>query len=93
MDKNLNSEQKVKHQLSMIDNISVLSFSSDSQSPIKTTEGLCDVQKSAMMSLDRELISRFGNAVFQCPEAVSVAIRVDFKDGSSVGFEKEKEVE
>ena len=50
-------------------------------------------QEEIIMSLDRGLISRFGNAIFQCPETVSIIMRVDFKDGSSVGFQKDKEIE
>lgn len=49
--------------------------------------------EAVVMNLDRELISRFGNAVFQCPETVSIIMRVDFKDGSSVGFQRDKEIE
>ncbi|MBS3075148.1 hypothetical protein J4429_01685 [Candidatus Pacearchaeota archaeon] len=50
-------------------------------------------EQKVVMNLDRELISKFGNAVFQCPEAISVIMRVDFKDGSSVGFQRDKEIE
>lgn len=84
MEKNINSEQKA--------NVSTLAFSSDPQSSIKTQE-LCDSQERVVMNLDRELISKFGNAVFQCPETVSIIIRVDFKDGGSVGFQRDKEIE
>ncbi len=52
-----------------------------------------NIQESVVMNLDRKLISIFGNAVFQCPETLSVAIIVNFKDGSSVGFEREKSEE
>jgi hypothetical protein len=58
-------------------------------------ENLISEQKTEnlnVMNLDRELISKFGNAVFLCPETVSVIMRVDFKDGSSVGFQKDKEI-
>ena len=41
--------------------------------------------------LERELISKFGNAVYQCPDVKSVSMRINFKDGSSLGFRKDEE--
>ncbi|MDD5193170.1 MAG: hypothetical protein PHF67_01145 [Candidatus Nanoarchaeia archaeon] len=48
-------------------------------------------QEEVVMNLDRELISKFGNAVFHCPETVSIIMKIDFKDGSSVCYQREKE--
>jgi len=41
--------------------------------------------------ISREIISRFGNSVYHNPEVKAVFIKVNFKNGSSIGFRKDEE--
>jgi len=38
--------------------------------------------------VNRRLVTRFGEAVYSCPEVKSVRISVEFKDGSSIAFRR-----
>ena len=38
------------------------------------------------MSLD----GKFGEAIYHCPEVSSVFIKINFKDGSSIGFRRDE---
>ncbi|MBS3088629.1 hypothetical protein J4402_02505 [Candidatus Pacearchaeota archaeon] len=42
------------------------------------------------ISVNRELIKKFGEAVYFCPEVESVNIEIKFKDGSNIGFNREE---
>ena len=42
-------------------------------------------------SLERKTILRIGEALYQMEDVCAVEIRVDFKDGSKVVFEKDEE--
>jgi len=39
----------------------------------------------------REVISKFGESIYHCEEVKSVVVRVEFKDGSSIGFERDED--
>jgi len=39
----------------------------------------------------RKLITKFGEMVYGYSEVVSVGIKVDFKDGSSIAFRRDEE--
>jgi hypothetical protein len=39
----------------------------------------------------RKLISKFGESIYHYPEVKSVFIRVNFKDGSTIGFKRDEE--
>ena len=39
----------------------------------------------------RELITQFGESLYHYPEVKSVFVKVNFKDGSNVGFKRDEE--
>jgi hypothetical protein len=39
----------------------------------------------------RKLISKFGESIYHYPEVKSVFIKVNFKDGSTLGFKRDEE--
>ena len=41
--------------------------------------------------VSRELIQKFGNAIYRDPAVESVFIKVYFKDGSLIGFKRDEE--
>ena len=47
--------------------------------------------KSKNSKIDRKIISSFGEVVYGCPEIKSVFIKVNFKDGSSIGFKRDED--
>lgn len=47
--------------------------------------------KAKNSKVDRKIISNFGEAVYQCPEIRSVFIKVNFKDGSNIGFRRDED--
>ena len=47
--------------------------------------------KSKNSKVDRKIISRFGEAIYSCTEIKSVFIKVNFKDGSSIGFRRDED--
>jgi len=47
--------------------------------------------KTKNSKVDRKIISNFGEAVYGCPEIRSVFIKVNFKDGSSIGFKRDED--
>jgi len=49
-----------------------------------------DIVKS---KLNRSLVSAFGNSIYLCPEVESIRIKVKFKDGSSIGFNKDEDLD
>jgi len=52
---------------------------------IKLKEG--DVESKVSVGL----ISKFGQALYSCPEVKAVILRVDFKDGSTICFERDED--
>jgi len=56
----------------------------------KLNLGPKEVMKSR---LDRNIISTFGNSIYLCPEVESIRINVRFKDGSSIGFNKDEDLD
>jgi len=40
--------------------------------------------------ISRKLISKFGESIYHCPDVESVIIKVNFKDGSSIGFRRDE---
>ncbi|MEK6859726.1 MAG: hypothetical protein AABX54_02825 [Nanoarchaeota archaeon] len=47
--------------------------------------------KSKNSTVDRKIISKFGEAIYSCPEIRSVFIKVNFNDGSSIGFKRDED--
>ena len=47
--------------------------------------------KTKNSKISRKIISNFGEAVYSCPEINSVFIKVNFKDGTSIGFKRDEE--
>ena len=47
--------------------------------------------KTKNSTVDRKIISKFGEAIYSCPEIRSVFIKVSFKDGSSIGFKRDED--
>jgi len=41
--------------------------------------------------ISRKLISQFGESVYSCPEVKTVSIRINFKDGSTIGFKRDED--
>jgi len=39
-------------------------------------------------SVNRELISKFGEAIYHSPQVESVLIQIEFKDGSGIRFKR-----
>jgi len=40
--------------------------------------------------VSRKLIAKFGESIYHCNEVESVFIKVNFKDGSSIGFKRDE---
>lgn len=40
------------------------------------------------IKIDRQVVRKFGEAVYQVEDVESVSIKVDFKDGSTLGFKR-----
>ena len=49
------------------------------------------VDKNKNSKVDRKVISNFGEALYRCPEIRSVFIKVNFKDGSNIGFRRDED--
>jgi hypothetical protein len=47
--------------------------------------------KTKNSKVDRKIVSSFGEAIYSCPEIRSVFIKVNFKDGSSIGFKRDED--
>jgi len=47
--------------------------------------------KTKNSKVDRKIVSSFGEAVYGCPEIRSVFIKVNFKDGSNIGFKRDED--
>lgn len=41
--------------------------------------------------ISRKMISQFGESVYGCPEVKSISIKINFKDGSTIGFRRDEE--
>jgi len=41
--------------------------------------------------ISRKMISQFGETVYGCPDVKSVLIKINFKDGSTVGFRRDED--
>jgi len=50
---------------------------------VKVSEGKSKVK--------RETISKFGESIYHCDDVSEVFIKVKFKDGSSIGFERSED--
>jgi len=46
---------------------------------------------SKWTKVDRDVVSKFGESIYHCPEVESVFVRVHFKDGSSIGFRRDEQ--
>jgi len=42
-------------------------------------------------AIDRGLVSKFGEALYGAEEVESISIKVDFKDGSVIGFRRSED--
>ncbi len=40
------------------------------------------------VKIDRQVVKKFGEAVYHTSDVESVSIKVDFKDGSTLGFKR-----
>lgn len=40
--------------------------------------------------ISRKVISQFGENVYSCPDVKSVLIKINFKDGSTLGFRRDE---
>ncbi|MDP2925099.1 MAG: hypothetical protein Q8N99_01880 [Nanoarchaeota archaeon] len=49
------------------------------------------VEKTRKSKVTRKIIANFGEAIYQCPEIRSVQLKVYFKDGSSLGFNRDED--
>lgn len=47
--------------------------------------------KNKNSKISRKIVSNFGEAVYSCPEIKSVFIKINFKDGTSIGFKRDEE--
>jgi hypothetical protein len=41
--------------------------------------------------VSRKIISKFGESVYHYPDVKSVFIKINFKDGSNIGFKRDEE--
>ncbi len=41
--------------------------------------------------ISRKVISQFGESVYSCQDVKSVLIKINFKDGSTIGFRRDEE--
>lgn len=41
--------------------------------------------------MSRKVISQFGESVYSCPDVKSVLIKINFKDGSTIGFRRDED--
>ena len=51
---------------------------------------IAKITKEEEQKVSRKVISKFGEAIYHCPEVSSVFIKVNFKDGSSIGFRRDE---
>jgi hypothetical protein len=49
------------------------------------------VEKTKKSKVTRKIVTNFGEAIYQCPEIRSVVIKVNFKDGSSIAFNRDED--
>ena len=40
--------------------------------------------------INRKMVSQFGESIYSCPEVKSVLIKINFKDGSNIGFKRDE---
>ena len=50
---------------------------------------IVNVEHKESSWINKDVISSFGQKIYQCPEVDAVFIQVSFKDGSNIGFRKE----
>jgi len=51
---------------------------------------IAKITKEEEQKVSRKVISKFGEAIYHCPEVSSVFIKINFKDGSSIGFRRDE---
>ncbi len=52
---------------------------------------ILNLEKIKNSRVNRKLIANFGESVYSCPEIRSVFIKVNFKDGSNIGFRRDED--